>query len=123
MLAYRPIMRLTALAAALAATAAMATNAPSGPGRIVVSVTLEPGKVHEACMQLERGDRRRYEWKASAAADFNIHYHRGNEVVYPEKRDGVKSWRGGFTSKSPEEYCWMWTARTKPAKIEGWIDR
>ena len=114
-------MRLAALPLALLASVALAND--PGPGRVVVSTTLEPGKVHEACMKLESGDRRRYEWKSSAAADFNIHYHRGNEVLYPEKRDAVKSWRGGFTAKSGEEYCWMWTARTKPAKIEGWIDR
>jgi hypothetical protein len=123
MLAYRPIMRLAALPFALLATAALAADPPSGPGRIVVSTTLEPGKVHEACMRLEPGDRRRYEWKSSAAADFNIHYHRGAEVAYPVKKDAAKSWRGGFVAKTGEEYCWMWTARAKPAKIEGWIDR
>jgi hypothetical protein len=29
---------------------------------------------------------------------------------------------GAFTAKSGEDYCWMWTARDKPAKLEGRIE-
>ena len=113
--------RTAAAVAALLATAAFAGEAPHGA--TMVSVTLEPGKVHEACMKLESGERRRYEWKSSAQVDFNIHFHQGNDVQYPVKKDAARSWRAGFIAKTTEEYCWMWTALAKPAKIEGWIGK
>ena len=115
------MMRPTALIVSLCAATAMAAEAPAGATR--VAVTLEPGKVHEACMKLESGERRRYEWKSSTGVDFNVHYHKGSEVAYPVKRDAARSWRAGFVAKTTEEYCWMWTARAKPAKIDGWIGK
>jgi hypothetical protein len=115
------MMRPTAMLATFWSVAALAAEVPPGATRI--SVELEPGKVHEACMKLESGERRRYEWKSSAAVDFNVHFHQGSEVSYPVKRDRSRSWRAGFVAKSTEEYCWMWTALAKPAKIEGWIGK
>ena len=115
------MMRPALLLAVFCSANALAGEAPAGATR--VSATLEPGKVHEACMKLERGERRRYEWKSSAGVDFNIHYHSGNDVAYPVKKDAARSWRAGFVAKSTEEYCWMWTALAKPARIEGWIGR
>ena len=84
------------------------------------SKALEPGKVHEECVRLEKGQVRRYDWKSSGKVDFNIHYHEGREVFYPIKRDEVSKGSGRFTAKTAQEYCWMWTARA-PATIEGRI--
>jgi hypothetical protein len=53
--------------------------------------------------------------------DFNIHYHRGDEVFYPVKRERMRGDGGTFTAKSGEDYCWMWTAKAA-AKIEGRIE-
>lgn len=87
----------------------------------VVKVELEAGKMHEECMRLEAGAKSRYYWKSSAPVDFNIHYHRGDEVVYPVKRERMRGDGGTFVAKSGEDYCWMWTAKA-PAKIEGRIE-
>ena len=38
---------------------------------------------------------------------------------------GVPTFRGDgglFSARSGEDYCWMWVARDKPAKIEGRIE-
>ena len=91
------------------------------PGEAVVNVTLEPGKMHEECMKIEAGGKRKYHWKANAPVDFNVHYHRDKEVFYPVKRDAMRGDGGTFGAKTGEDYCWMWTARDKPAKIEGRI--
>ena len=110
--------RLLALAcAALCGAVAHAGKPAAAP----LAFTLEPGKVHEECMRLEKGDKRRYHWKSSSAVDFNIHYHQGPEVFYPVKRDAMRGDGGTFTAKIAHEYCWMWTARAQPAKIEGGI--
>ena len=120
MLAYRPMNRLPALLCALAASMAFAQPKPD---KGVVSFTLEPKKVHEECLRIEAGDKRKYHWKSSAPVDFNIHYHRGPEVFYPVKRDAMRGDGGTFNPKSGEDYCWMWAARDKPAKVEATIEK
>ncbi|HYC37597.1 MAG TPA: hypothetical protein VEC19_14320 [Usitatibacter sp.] len=110
------------LATLLACLAAALAHAADKPASQAVAVTLEPGKVHEECMKLDKGDKRRYHWKASAPVDFNIHYHRGPEVFYPVKRNAMRGDGGTFAAGSAEEYCWMWTARAPGTKVEAAID-
>src|SRR3954468_5138949 len=86
------------------------------------TATLAPGASHEECMRLEAGDARKYYWKSSAAVDFNVHYHEGSEATYPVKRDGMRGDGGSLKPKTAQEYCWMWTARDKPVKLEGRIE-
>ena len=112
--------RLAVLIASLAAATALG-NPPAASTETVFAASLEPKKIHEECVRLEAGEARRYNWKSSAPVDFNIHYHRGNEVFYPVKRDAMRGDGGTFTAKSAEDYCWMWAARDKPAKIDGQI--
>jgi hypothetical protein len=112
--------RLPILAAALFTACAHANPAKTAPA-IDVKVSLEPKKVHEECARMEAGESRRYQWKADVAVDFNIHYHRGNDVFYPVRRDTARGHNGTFKAKTAEDYCWMWTARSVGANIEGFI--
>jgi hypothetical protein len=103
----------------LACGLALAAHAQA-PAPKTFSKSLEAGKVHEECVRLEKGSTRRYEWKSSAKMDFNIHYHEGQEVFYPTKRDDVGKGRGRFKAKVAQDYCWMWTAKAA-ATLEGRI--
>ena len=114
--------RLFALLALCVALPAAASSTPASTD-LAVDVNLAPKKVHEECTRLEAGQSRRWHWKSSAPVDFNIHYHRGEEVFYPVKRDGMRGDGGTFNAKSGEDYCWMWTARDAAAKIEGRIGK
>jgi len=120
MLAYAPMRRLAALllASALPAFAADAPPAAAKP----FAVTLQPKGMHEECVKLDAGEKRRYYWKSDAAVDFNVHYHEGNDVSYPVKREGMRTDGGTFSAKIAQDYCWMWTARDKPVKLEGRIE-
>jgi hypothetical protein len=109
------------LFASLVALAAIAPETHAAEGTFI-GVELEPAKMHEECMRLEKGGKRRYYWKSSAPVDFNIHYHRGDEVFYPVKRERMRGDGGTFIAKSDEDYCWMWTAKAS-AKIEGKIEK
>jgi hypothetical protein len=113
--------RLPAFAFALAATAAFG-YASDNDDVVVVSATLEAGKFHEECARLQAGQKRSYSWRSSAPVDFNIHYHGDSEVLYPVKRDAMRGDGGTFTAKIGQDYCWMWTARNAPAKIDGRIE-
>jgi 5-formaminoimidazole-4-carboxamide-1-beta-D-ribofuranosyl 5'-monophosphate synthetase len=112
--------RLLAVLCAMAAPNAWC-DAPDKEVATVVLVELQPGSVHEECMRLEAGQKRRYYWKSNAPVDFNIHFHRGDDVFHPVKRERMRGDGGTFTAKSGEDYCWMWTAKAA-AKIEGRID-
>jgi hypothetical protein len=115
--------RLSLLPALLCAALASAAADKAGDQPIAVAFKLEPKKVHEECTRLEAGQSRRWHWKSDAPVDFNIHYHRGEDVFYPVKRDGMRGDGGTFTAKSGEDYCWMWTARNAPTKVDGRIEK
>ena len=110
----RPLLLIALAGAALPAFASDAAKP--------FAVTLAPGKIHEECLRLDGGTKSKYHWKSNAPVDFNIHYHRDTEVFYPVKRDGMRGDGGTFNAKAAEEYCWMWTARNAPAKVEGRIE-
>jgi len=114
--------RLLALLITCCAMPAVSSSVSTGED-IAVDVTLPPKKVHEECVRLEAGQARRWHWKSSAPVDFNIHYHRGDDVFYPVKRDVMRGDGGTFAAKSGEDYCWMWTAHGAPAKVEGRISK
>jgi hypothetical protein len=106
---------------ALGAACALAADpaAPLSP----IDVTLQPGESHEACMHLEAGDKRKWYFKASAPLDFNIHYHDGDKVSYPVKRDRMRGDGGTFAARVAQDYCWMWTTTGKTAaRLEARID-
>jgi hypothetical protein len=126
MLAYPAMKRLSyALRALLFAAAFLASRwgAAAETSASAFSVTLEPKGMHEECAHLEKGEKRNYYWRADGPVDFNVHYHRGDEVVYPVKRDAMRGDGGTFTAKSAQDYCWMWTARDRPTKVEGRISK
>jgi hypothetical protein len=111
----RPLAAAVVLAATLPAAA-------SGDEWRSVDAKLEPGKMHESCMSIEAGDKRRYQWKSDAPVDFNIHFHKGAEILYPVKSSGMRGDGGTFVAKESGGYCWMWTARDKPVKLEGRVE-
>ena len=121
MLAYAPMRCLAALLAAFA-FAALAAD-PTAAAAQPFAITLQPKGMHEECVKLDAGEKRKYYWKSDAAVDFNVHYHEGNEVSYPVKRDGMRTDGGTFAAKIAQDYCWMWTARDKPVKLEGKIEK
>jgi hypothetical protein len=109
-------------AMALAFAGAAAAYGNDSPDVQGFSVKLEPKAMHEECVKLQAGEKRKYYWKADNAVDFNVHYHAGPEVFYPVKRDGMRGDGGSFAAKIGQDYCWMWTARDKPVKLEGRIE-
>jgi hypothetical protein len=113
--------RPAALLAACAATLAFG-YASDSPQVQPFDVVVEPGKSHEECVRLPAGHARKWYWRSNAPVDFNIHYHEGTEVSYPVKRSGMRGDGGTFTASISQDYCWMWTAKDKPAKIEGRIE-
>jgi hypothetical protein len=84
----------------------------SSERRFMHATVVEPGKFVEVCGKLDAGDEVRWEFRASAPLDFNIHYHVGKDAEYPERKDKVVRGEDVLRVKLREDYCWMWTNRS-----------
>ena len=71
-----------------------------------------PRQIAEECVKLAAGQSIGYSFSASAPVDFNIHFHRGNDVVYPVKADQVQRRDDRFAAIIAQDYCLMWTNAT-----------
>jgi hypothetical protein len=116
--AIMPPMKPLLAALLMAALPALAADPPKA---ITVEVTLEPGKAHEECIKLAKGQGKRFEWTSSAPVDFNVHYHKGDAAYYPFKANSRKAAKARFVAEHADDYCWMWTAQKAPAKVSGTI--
>jgi hypothetical protein len=126
---YDPAVRTAflILIASIAASALAAGDASAGDARAsdagAYAFTLSD-KTVERCVQLGEGESVRYRFRASAPVDFNVHYHRDADVIYPVRRNGVRAANGTFRAPLGEQYCLMWQRRGgDPVAVEVRIDR
>ena len=105
---------------ALASTTAAAVAEVPGPFQLDV-----PARgFEEHCLKLEAGDRIRYRYTASAAVDFNIHYHRGKDVLYPVEVSASRAADARFAAPHADTYCLMWERKSEGAvRIDGAVQR
>lgn len=77
-----------------------------------------PGGFAEVCGALSSQERIHWTFEASAALDFNIHYHAGDEVVYPAAFPNTVAKAGVLVAPLDQSYCWMWTSHQRsPATV------
>jgi hypothetical protein len=100
---------LAALAASPSVRAEMIPIEWGADGRFSKQATIPPGKFVEACEKLPKGAKVDWRFEAAAPLNFNIHYHVGKDVQFPEKRDGIERAEGTLAVGLKQDYCWMWT--------------
>lgn len=89
-----------------------------------LQLQIAPGKAAEECQSLDPGDRVEWRFDSSARVDFNLHFHRGREVVTPVDNPRTQHESGVFIATLGEEYCLMWNnAGGVPAFVNGEIRR
>lgn len=71
--------------------------------------SIEPGKVHEVCMNLTEGQNLIYFFKSTQKMNFNIHYHEGEKVTFPVEEYPTNMGSDVFTAPLEQGYCMMWT--------------
>ena len=80
---------------------------------------IQPGKFSEVCGKLKKGNLIRWQFDSSAPLDFNIHYHEGKDIIFPYKMNAIKSGEEELLISLDQDYCWMWTNKSKEAvKLE-----
>ncbi len=100
-------------------TLALAASAASAQHQ-AINLAIAAGKVGEVCMPLQAGDTLMWRYQSSAAADFNLHDHVGQQVNMPVQRKAVRRARAQHTLERTNEWCLMWTApRTKGITVTG----
>ena len=104
--------RLAWPAGAMFGTVLLLAQAAAQPVAKTFAHTVNARGSAEECFRLAANGSVAYAFEASAPVDFNIHFHRGNEVEYPVKSDQVRHADARFVAASAEEYCLMWTNRT-----------
>ena len=102
--------------AVLAAGCATTPDAPSRPLRLEIG----PTRIAEECFALAAGERIDYQFEATTAVDFNLHTHRGNDIITPVDVKRTRAQAGVFASPAAESYCMMWTnVGAVPAHVIG----
>ncbi|MBK9608658.1 MAG: hypothetical protein IPO58_20310 [Betaproteobacteria bacterium] len=116
-------MRFKHLAAAGCAALAAACSALPDRERLPATplvLTVQPGKAGEECFALAAGERIEYQFAATVALDFNLHAHRGREIVMPVKIDQAREQMGTFAAPQRDDYCMMWANKgAVPAYVKG----
>ena len=110
-----PALALSALLLALPARAEVVDIQWAADGSFALQRSVPAGKLVEACGKLAAGARVAWAYEASAPLDFNIHYHVGKDVVYPPQLDQTAVAKNTLAAATEQDYCWMWTNKTKAA--------
>ncbi|HLL12672.1 MAG TPA: hypothetical protein VK570_16540 [Rubrivivax sp.] len=99
----------------LAASAEIVEIEWAADGAFELQRSLPAGKLLEACTKLPAGARVDWGYKAARPLDFNIHYHVGQQVVYPKRLKRSAAASGTLAVELEQDYCWMWTNKNKTA--------
>lgn len=78
-------------------------------GNFEYRAELEADGFAEVCGALSLHEQVHWAFDASAALDFNIHYHEGAEVVYPAQFPSTVERADVLVAPVDQTYCWMWT--------------
>ena len=107
-----PILAVGAMLVAIGARAELVDIRWDGAQRFERALEVLPGKFAEVCGKLDRGQAIAWAFEADRAMDFNVHYHDGGRVVFPEKQDAATKAAGTLTVNLDQDYCWMWTNKS-----------
>lgn len=110
-----PVMAATLATMAATARPAPAADAPAKKEATRVQKTerIKPDGIAEYCVTLAAGQVVRYRFEAEAPLDFNIHMHRGDEVITAVQQEAAARIEFvDFRADRPADWCWMWTNKS-----------
>ena len=82
-----------------------------GSGNFAANEAVAARKFVEVCGKLRKGQTVDWQFSSDQPLDFNIHYHEGEKVAYPEQREDKSKGAGSLVVAVAQDYCWMWTNR------------
>ena len=116
---------LTAVASASNfAQAELLDIAWNASGHYEKSSIVQPGKFLELCGGLTKGQAISWSFDSDRALDFNVHFHEGKDVLFPEKQTAVTKASGTLNIALKQDYCWMWSNKSAtPATLTARLKR
>ncbi|MEL4179387.1 hypothetical protein AABB87_11260 [Roseateles sp. PN1] len=87
----------------------------SEAGVFEAKLPVAAGKFAEVCGPVAEGQRIAWQFESDQALDFNIHFHLGKQVSYPERQKQVQRAQGELTVSAPQDHCWMWSNKGSSA--------
>jgi hypothetical protein len=75
------------------------------------TLSLAPFEFREICLDLEPGERVRYDFLSERPIEFNIHYHDGPAIRYPVKITTAAVPSSTFVAETARSHCLMWFNR------------
>lgn len=107
-----------------AARAEIVDIAWNGDGRFERRMTVASGKFAEVCGKLVKAQAVAWRFDADGPLNFNIHYHEGKDVRYPERREALATGSGRLQVAFDQDYCWMWTNKSaQPVQLNLLLSR
>lgn len=110
------IKRIAAVVFAIAALSAQAAKPVPVPEPVPLTppkpIVIKSQKMVEKCLLLNARQTLEYEFKTSAKVNFNLHYHKGDAIYYPVKKDRTNSENDSYEAQVREEFCLMWENKT-----------
>jgi len=90
----------------------------NGDDRFDYAGTVAPGKFIEVCDKLRSGQVIKWQFDSAEATDFNIHFHKGKETIFPAKQSQTRQAADTLAVAVEETYCWMWRNKgDRPAAL------
>lgn len=84
-------------------------------GRFEYSGQVAPGKFIEVCDKLRAGQTIQWQFETAVPADFNIHFHKGKDTVFPAKLSQSRQANEVLKVDTDETHCWMWRNKSESA--------
>jgi hypothetical protein len=110
--------RVRGAAVALSWLVAAPAHATAAAGPYSKTIELPAREIHEECIELAAGQRLAYTYSARSTVPFNIHYHVGDKIAYPVRKN-ARHVRAVYVPHRAQGYCMMWTnPRAKPLALE-----
>jgi len=118
MLNRKIVLAVTLIVLTSVANANVVDIAWNEQGRYNNVAVIESAGFLEVCGPLKQGLVIDWTFQSTTSLDFNIHYHEGDEVVYPAKQKDTAELAAQLEVPLDQTYCWMWSNPTDgPATI------
>jgi hypothetical protein len=101
-------MNLLSLPVALVATLSSPASAGAAPFDWQIPMERWPGHYVQQCLPLKAGETLAYRMRSPFPVDFNIHYRRDRDTLYPVRVNHTTRHRGRLHARVDGQYCFMW---------------
>lgn len=88
-------------------------------------VIILPGMFHEECFVMQPGEHLLYHFSSDLPLNFDLHYHIGENILYPVKLENLQTLTRIFKAANKQEYCLLWqnTSTQRASLTYGFKDK